>query len=687
MALSKEEQLQAVHALGIKRFDEIQTALCEERKQCLEDRRFATIAGAQYEGLFEEELNKPKLEFNKIALVLQKYNAEYRNNRITVNYKSKTGNENDELANSLTDLYRGSEQTSCAQEAYDNAFNEAMTGGIGAWRICADLEDDEDDENEAQHIEFEPIYDADTCVFFDLNAKRQDMSDARYAFVANKVSQEAFVEEYPEAKTSSVDTITSGSQYDYFTNDYVTLLEYYVVEHVKDTVVYFETADGAKENRRESELKEDDSIEKELTARGFKRVNFKKIKQRKIHKYILSGAECVEDCGYIAGCHIPIVMVYGNRSVIDGIERARGHVRYVKDAQRLINLNMSKLTEIAITSPIEKPIIAPEQIQGLDYYYTNDHINKYPFIFMNPLKDDQGNVISVGPLGYTKTPDIPPALAQLMQFVNNDLQDIMGNLNAGEKIVSNISGEAIERIQNAISLNLFVYLDNMAKAMKWSGQIFMGMAREIFVEQGRKVKGVSEDGTLSEIELQKPIIGKDGETEYANDFSKANFEVISTVGASSESKRQSMRRDLIAMMQYIQDPDAVMVLTAQILANLDGENMQDVNDYFRQRLLQVGAVNPTEEERQQMQEAAQNQQPDPNQKLIESNARMMDAQSAKLEADTRLSEAKVQETLAKTAKTASDTDISQANAVMGAIDKAQAVNAQPQQMGNNTQGA
>jgi hypothetical protein len=59
---------------------------------------------------------------------------EYRNNRITVDFISKEGDEDDRLADACDGLYRADEEDSVADEAYDNAFEEAVGGGFGAWR-------------------------------------------------------------------------------------------------------------------------------------------------------------------------------------------------------------------------------------------------------------------------------------------------------------------------------------------------------------------------------------------------------------------------------------------------------------------------------------------------------------------------------------------------------------------------
>jgi hypothetical protein len=197
--VAKDEQLADIHACARRKFDIIQCAVKDERQQCLEDRRFYSIAGAQWEGhLGDQFANKPKFEVNKIHLAVIRIINEYRNNRITVNFVSKDGSKNDDLADTCNGLFRADEQDSGAEEAYDNAFEEAVGGGFGAFRLRACEEDDEDEENEHQRIRIEPIFDADSSVFFDLDAKRQDKADAKFCFVLTSMSVEAYKEEYEE---------------------------------------------------------------------------------------------------------------------------------------------------------------------------------------------------------------------------------------------------------------------------------------------------------------------------------------------------------------------------------------------------------------------------------------------------------------------------------------------------------
>lgn len=138
------KDLSDIHAEAIKNFQAIQTAMRDERLQCLQDRRFYSISGAQWEGALGRQFeNKPRFEINKIHLSVIRIINEYRNNRIDVQFIGKDNKEADKLAETCAGIFRADEQDSGAQEAYDNAFEEAVGGGFGAWRLVTAYEDDD----------------------------------------------------------------------------------------------------------------------------------------------------------------------------------------------------------------------------------------------------------------------------------------------------------------------------------------------------------------------------------------------------------------------------------------------------------------------------------------------------------------------------------------------------------------
>jgi hypothetical protein len=657
---TKEERLVQLHQKALDEFDTIQTALRDERLQCLQDRRFYSIAGAQWEGPLGQQFeNKPRFEVNKIHLAVVRIFNEYRNNRIDVSFISKDGSESDKLADTCAALYRADEQDSCAEEAYDNAFEEAVGGGFGAWRLRAEYEDEEDDDNEYQRIRFEPIFDADSSVFFDLNAKRQDKSDARRCYVLTSMTHDAFIAEWDQDPSTWPKRVFQR-QFDWLTPDIVYVAEYYEVEDIKETVHIYRGLDGQERKVRDSELADDDSLEETLHATGFREVRQKKIKRRRVHKYIMSGAGVLEDCGYIAGKNIPIVPMYGKRWFIDNVERCMGHVRLAKDPQRLKNMQLSKLGEISALGSVEKPIFTPEQVASHQMMWAEDNVKNYPYLLVNPLTDGNGQTVATGPVAYTKAPEIPPAMAALLQITEQDMQDVLGNQQAGEQLQPNISGKAVELIQNKLDMQAFIYMSNMAKAIKRSGEIWLSMAKDILVDEGRKMKGVGEQGEIESIELMRPKMNPDtAETEHENDLADADFDVAVTVGPSSASKRQSTVRALTSMMAITQDPETLQVLGAMAMMNMEGEGISDVREYFRRKLIKMGVVNPTQEEAAELMQELQDQQPDPNAVFLQASAEQAQAEAVKARADTVLTVAKTEETRAKAAETLAGIDIAQ----------------------------
>jgi hypothetical protein len=670
--ISKEQFLSTLHDDALKQFNDIQTALRDERLQCLQDRRFYSLCGAQWEGpLWDQYENKPKFEVNKIMLSVIRIVNEYRNNRITVDYVSKDG-ENDKLADTCDGLYRADEQDSVADEAYDNAFEEAVGGGFGAWRLRTVYEDDEDEDNEYQRIRMEPIFDADSSVFFDLNSKRQDKSDAKSCFVVTSMTRASYKEEWGDDPTDWP-KIIHQYEFDWATPDVVFIAEYYKVEEVNETIRIFRAIDGTEERYRQIDFDKDENLEETLNAIGSREVRQRKIKRKRVHKYIMSGGKVLEDAGYIAGNCIPIVPVYGKRWFVDNIERCMGHVRLAKDAQRLKNMQLSKLGEISALSSVEKPILTPEQVSGHQLMWADDNLRNFPYLLVNPITAPDGSQTVSGPVAYTRSAQIPPAMAALLQITEQDMQDILGSSQQADKMVSNISGKAVEMIQTRVDMQTYIYMSNFAKGMKRCGEIWLSMAKDIYVEEGRRMKVIGRTEDVETVELMQPMVSDTGEVVMQNDLSGAKFDVIVDVGPSSSSKRASTVRALTGMMAITDDAQTKQVLQAMAMMNMEGEGIGDVRDFFRKQLLRMGVVKPTEQEAEQLmaEQQAQGQQQDPNAIFLQAAAEEAVAKAAQARASTIKTVADAGLSRAKTAETLAKTSVEEQNMVLTEIEAAQ----------------
>jgi hypothetical protein len=344
--------------------------------QCLQDRRFYSIAGAQWEGPLGEQFeNKPKFEFNKVHLAVIRIINEYRNNRITVDFTPKDGAE-DKLADTCDGLYRADEKACTAEEAYDNGFEEASAAAM-APGACAPVYEDEETTTTTGSASHgadlrrrlvrvlrprrqapgqgrrEALLRADALpdgLRGGVRPRPDDLAEGDHAHgvrlghARHRVGGRAVPRRGDESQTFTSSAAWTTAQ-----------------RH-----------EGARTPSSKPTRSCSTSCRRPASARCARSV----VKRRRVHKYILSGLK-IEDDGELHRRQVhPGHPFYGKRWVVDGVERCMGHVRLAKDAQRLMNTLLSWLAEMAGRFDIEKPIFTPEQIAGHATMWARDNIDR-----------------------------------------------------------------------------------------------------------------------------------------------------------------------------------------------------------------------------------------------------------------------------------------------------------------------
>ena len=664
MARTKEQKLAEVHDAALSRFDDVLATCQYEREECLADRRFVHVRGATWEGALGEQFeNRPQLETNEASLAVLRIVNEYRNNRITANFVSRTGDDSDELADLCDGLYRADELDSTAEEAYDNAFSEGVSGGMGAFRLRTEYEDEYDEDNDYQRIRFEPIYDADSSVFFDSNAKRYDKSDAKYCFVVTGMSEEAYKAEYdddPQSWSKNIRTF----DFDWSDGEMVYVAEYYTVQDTTEVVHKYRKVSGDIIKVLDADL--DDEKKAEFAEVGTIPVSSKRVKRRKVRKYVLSGGGVLSDEGFIAGEEIPIVPFYGQRVYIDGIERVSGHVRGVKDMIRLRNMQISVIAERAADGGESLPLMTPEQVEGHEVAWANKAVDRPPYLLINAIEGANGEEIPSGPVGYTQPPQVSPAEAALLDVSKQEISDLLGNQQGGDEISANVSGYAVELVQNRLDMQSYIYMSNFAKSVKRAASIWLSIARVIYDDDGRKMKVMDRQDEPKHVEVGRRVL-VDGRPEKEADISKARFDVAVDVGPASQTKRQAIIKALTDMLGVIQDPADAKVLSATIMRNMEGEGLASIREHFRQQLVKMGVEEPTEEEAEAMAAAEGQQEPDPQVIYLQTEADKNRAQAAESMADTQYKKAKTAETLAGISRADREQAVKAAQAIAQAV--------------------
>jgi hypothetical protein len=609
---NQSKRLDAVHARALKRMDGVWKVQEAIRAECLDDRRFCSIRGAQWDEAWTEQFkNAPRMEIDKTSKELVRIFSEYRNNRISVDFRPDDEDGDEDTADALDGLYRADFEDG-GQEAQDNAFEEGVAGGMGAWRLRATYEDESDPDNDKQKIRFEPITDADKRVFFGPSLFK-DKRDAKWCIVLNPIPEEEFIDEYGEKADSDFPNWPQ-QEFGWYQDKIVTLAEYYEIDQVKTEKVTLEHPVIEDEKTLFDPEAEEIS---ELEAQGWKVARRRSVKKPKVTKYTLSGCEVLDE-EPIAGPNIPILVFYAKRAVIENVEHCSGHVRKAKDPQRVYNAQVSQLAEIAAISPLERPIFDPAQVAGLESDWADGNIKRHPYALARALRNEDGSIAQTGAVGKVEPTQVPAALAALIQLAGQDIADITGSSEEADDVPSNTSAQAIELVHQRVDAKTFIYTDNFGATVQRCGTVWKGMAAELYVEEGRKMRSLDDKGGEDYIEIGKPALDKSGAQITTNVFD-GNYRCIVDVGPSSRTRRDATVRSLVGMAaaaSQAEDRELAAACIAAALAEMDGEGISDLKKWVRMRAVKMGILQPTDEEKQELAQQAANQQPDPNAALV-----------------------------------------------------------------------
>ncbi|BET97693.1 portal protein [Xenorhabdus taiwanensis] len=610
------------HQKVLRNFDKAYAGSQSMREQVVEAQRFVRVAGAQWEGStnagysFEEGRfeHYPRFELNKIARECDRIIGEYRQNRISVKFRPKDNQASEALAEKMNGKFRADYQETSGGEACDNAFDDAVVGGFGCFRLCADYEDEMDPGNEQRRISLVPIYDPATCVFFDQDSKQYDRSDAMWALEMFSMTPEAFKAEYPTSNMTSLNRDDTGTQYDWSTPEAIYVARYYEVRIEKTQIsAWRNPITGATAVYDSEQIKD---IIDELAEGDFEKLGERQVKKRRVYCGLLSGSDWLEEPKRIPGEHIPLVPVYGRRSFVDNQERIEGHAAKAMDAQRLENLMVSMIADNATQAGGDGiPVVDVDMIPGpLANHWAERNKKRPAYLPMVSLKNKSGDITAQAQVSsYTPPTQMPPALAGLLQYTGTAIQQITGASQL-ENMPSNIATDTVDSIFNRMDTQSYIYMDNMAKSLRRAGVIWLSMAREVYGSD-TPMRVVNEDGTDDVALMSGEVIDRQtGEAVALNDLSQGKYEVTVDVGQSFANRRDSTVKSLLDMLALVPPGTPKHdLLSSIVLDNMDGEGLDDLKEYNRQQLLLSGVVKPrSPEEEQRVAQALQQQsQPDP----------------------------------------------------------------------------
>lgn len=515
-----------------------------------------------------------RLTINKTRTHCLQIENEGKQNKSSINIRPTGNGATKESAEVYEDVVRYIQRRSNYDGAKAMARKTQIRGGVGYFRILTDWAADDGPEAFTQDIFFKTVRDP-TSVYIDPDAVEDDKSDMRYAFVFEDMPRDDFEADYPDEDVPS----TSLEQGAWASKDHVRVAEYYRVTRKKERLILTKNGDVEKailaSEIDKPILKALDSEPKENRARE------RDVWIKKVEWYKIAGDRIVDRQVDYPGVYIPIITMIGEEFVIKGELHRNGHVRHLKDPQRMLNYWVSKATSSAALQGDQPYLATAEAIEGYETEWANANISKKAALIYNGV-DDKDRPI---PPPQRQQPAISaPAYLTGMQFSEQQMMMASGQYQAqlGENENAK-SGKAIAERQRQGDNATYHFIDGEATADRYAGKILIDLIPKIY-DTKRVIRMMAKDRSEAEVEIDPEAQAayfrdqaRDGEDVRAIfNPSVGKYDVEADVGPSYATQRQEAFNAFSQILT--QNPGLVQVAGDILFAYADFPGSQEMSD-------------------------------------------------------------------------------------------------------------
>ncbi len=565
-----------------QRFQEAETAESENRLEGLDDLRF--VHNYQNSQWATRDINdrtvarRPIVTHNLLRKFLRSLLGAMKQSRPGIKVLPVDTQDDLITAEIMTDLIRQIENDneSPATQAYDKAYEGALSNGFGYLRIITKYEGEYSFD---QKIQVRRIANPFT-VLFDPKCTNMLNADADYCFVHTVMDRKDFEKKYPDKRSKSTDSPGGlyGESYEgWYLQDAVRITEYFYKVPVVKMIAQL-----------------DDLSVVELTSavlQGIIQSGKQILRQKKVlsHKYMwakVSGDEFLEEPKFWPGNYIPIVPVYGDEINIEGKRILFSFFRDAKDPQRMYNFWLTAATEIVALSPKAPFIGTTRQFKGHEDQWKQANIKNFPYLTYEPDP-------KAPPPHRQEQSILPAGHITMLEQAQSSIMNTLGMFEASLGERSNErSGKAILARRAASERTTFTYIDNFYQSLLWTGYLLVDLIPKIYdTTRILRLKGVS-DETMRFIQINTPYYDIfTNSTKLMYDLTSGHYDTELDIGAAHATRRQEAAESMMEFVQYI--PSAGALVADLIAKNMDWPGAREIAERLK------GAIMPQQQQQPQ----------------------------------------------------------------------------------------
>jgi hypothetical protein len=515
-----------------------------------------------------------------------------------------------EIAEIRSELIRSIELQSKAQRIYAQAFEQAVTCGVGNFRVDLDYarEDAFDRDLFIRGIA-NPL-----AVSWDPMSADPTGRDAEYCFVQDRIRHDEYRERFKAEPTDALNEDSNGNKSgDWYDSETVRVVEYWKMSEKPKTIAMLQ--DGSvvdMATKPQLPLMINPATQKPY---------MREVSCRYATRVLTNGKEELEAAFELKIPRVPIIRVMGREVWIDNRRVRFGLVRFARDPQRLKNYMRSVWAQKLMSAPRYNWMAPASAVAGRQGDYSDVLV----------YNDDA----TLAPVAMTQN-----QLADFLtgaQVFAQDMKDTTGLHDASLGMRSNeTSGVAIRARQGEGDNATIVYHDNMNSAQQEAGEVINELIPQVF-DTARTVRLLGADDAVRLLRVNDPNAA--GDQAYPQDknydLSTGRYDVQISTGVAFETKRAESAAHMMEIAS--RNPKFAEIVPDFMVKALDLPHADEMAERFKRTVpkeILGEEEDESPEEQQEKAEAAQLQK-----EMASLAQRKAVAETEKAEADARRAEA------------------------------------------------
>lgn len=623
-----DDQRQAdeeILALARRRFQTSYNAEAILRQEMVQDQRF--YGGYQWPDQIKADRTndkRPILTINRLPQFVKQITNPQRQSRPAIQINPVGDGADPDTAEVIQGIIRHIENTSHAEVAYDEAYEDAVISGRGWFRILTEYIDDGtfDQEIVVRRVP-NPL-----SVYPDPASAELDYSDGRFLFVVEDIPKDEYKDLYGDASMASLDSFVGigNRQQDWFPEGRIRIAEYFYVTHEERELCLIEmpppdlpiSTDGPPAGgapmppgtppapppapmgagapggmpgaggppqgapappptpppppAEPIQL----TVPKAFVPDGATILRTRTVQARVVNWVKMNAAEILERRTW-PGSWIPVVPILGDEIMIDGQKTLVGIVRFARDPQRMYNYWVTHLTEMIALAPRVPFVGAEGQFKGHEPEWKLANIKNLPYLEYVPVSLDGKPVPA--PARQQFEPPIQAASVATKQ-ADNDLKSVIGLYDAslGERGPDQ-SGKAILARQKQGETANVNFIDNFGRALWHAARIYLDLIPKVF-DTERVIHIMGADDQRSEVTINATFVEYGLQKIF--DVRVGRYNVTMSVGPSYQGRRQEA---VASMLQLVQGaPDLIPIIGDLMVGEMDWPVARQIAERLKKML-------------------------------------------------------------------------------------------------------